>query len=150
MTRSTEERFDDLCVPEPTTGCWLWLGSTKAKPGHPYGLFGGDSKTELAHRWAFRRFRGPVPVGLELDHKCRTPQCVNPWHLEPVTHLENIRRGARRTTGNPLTTHCAHGHLFDDANTRLRRDGTRECRACRRVARKVYKQRRRAREVKRG
>jgi hypothetical protein len=36
---------------------------------------------------------GPVPSGMELDHLCRVKACVNPDHLEPVTHAENMRRG---------------------------------------------------------
>ena len=47
----------------------------------------------LAHRVYYERHVGPVPEGLELDHLCRNPGCVNPEHLEPVTHAENIRRG---------------------------------------------------------
>jgi hypothetical protein len=37
-------------------------------------------------------FKGDVPEDLVIDHKCRTPSCVNPDHLEPVTQGENLRR----------------------------------------------------------
>ena len=36
---------------------------------------------------------GPVPEGMQLDHLCRVPGCVNPDHLEPVSAAENVRRG---------------------------------------------------------
>jgi hypothetical protein len=48
----------------------------------------------LAHDFFYRLLVGPVPAGLELDHLCRVKLCVNPIHLEPVTHLENMRRAS--------------------------------------------------------
>jgi hypothetical protein len=49
----------------------------------------------MAHRFAYELLVGPIPEDLELDHLCRVRHCVNPAHLEPVTHLENILRGMR-------------------------------------------------------
>lgn len=73
------------------TPCWIW-GKNLNDRG--YGLFVGASATgRVAHRVIFERERGPVPAGLELDHLCRVRACVNPDHLEPVTHQENMRRG---------------------------------------------------------
>lgn len=68
------------------TGCWLWRGSLSLG----YASFGGVWGHRLAYEYAI----GPIPAGLELDHLCRTTNCVNPAHLEPVTHAENMRRGA--------------------------------------------------------
>ena len=73
--------------------CWQWLGAVN---NHGYGLFGLGNRRAglgLAHRIAYELERGKVPRRLVLDHLCRTPACVNPWHLEPVTQAENIRRG---------------------------------------------------------
>lgn len=110
---------------EPSTGCWLWLGYVDALG---YGrtnqrLYG----TGLPHRAIYERERGPVPPGFELDHLCRVPSCVNPAHLEAVTHAENIRRGASATK-----THCAQGHAYTPENTRVTPQGSRRCRACHR------------------
>lgn len=72
------------------TPCWIWHGSTN---GRGYGRLGRGGTLYSAHRYFWIEANGPVPDGLELDHLCEIPQCVNPAHLEPVTHTENIRRG---------------------------------------------------------
>ncbi len=77
---------------DPNSGCWLFSGS-KHKDG--YGLVKVDGRTRKAHRVMYEDLVGPVPPGVELDHLCRTPACINPAHLEPVSHLENVRRGAQ-------------------------------------------------------
>lgn len=73
------------------SGCWLWQGHLDR---HGYGTICIDGRTSGAHRVAYAAWRGPIPVGLEIDHLCREPRCVNPEHLEPVTRLENMRRRA--------------------------------------------------------
>jgi HNH endonuclease len=76
-----------------STMCWFWLG---VKDRNGYGRFGSQSTqgSALAHRISYERAHGPIAEGLDLDHLCRNPSCVNPGHLEPVTHRENLRRGA--------------------------------------------------------
>jgi hypothetical protein len=80
-------------------GCWIW---TAAKWGHPrypndkYGQFRDGSVRVCAHVYAYRRVRGPIPAGLEIDHLCPNKLCVNPDHLEAVTHQENIKRMYQR------------------------------------------------------
>ncbi len=120
-------------------GCWRWQ-SSKAKDG--YGRIGirdgGRTRYRPTHRVAYEVWRGTPPAGLELDHLCRVRDCVNPDHLEPVTHHENMRRGAqaRKTT-------CKNGHPFDAANTlrRPRPEGGRACRTCRNRVRHETKRR---------
>lgn len=85
------QRLTDFYVPEPNSGCWLFLGHVKRSTG--YGVLLRDRKWKLAHRYVFELHRGPIPVGLTLDHLCRVRSCVNPAHLEPVTRGENQRRG---------------------------------------------------------
>jgi hypothetical protein len=106
-------------------GCWIWLGPTVH---NGYGRICVNSKPSMAHRWAYEHFVGPIPQGLQIDHLCRVRACCNPDHLEPVTPLENTRRGQ----GNGSKTHCNYGHPFDDSNTVWIKDGARKpCRACR-------------------
>jgi hypothetical protein len=98
--------------------------------------------TVTGHKWSYENFVGGVPVGRELDHTCHNGsgcvggptcvhrRCVNPWHVEPVKHLENYRRG---NLGQAVVemTHCKRGHLFDE---------TRRCRECIRQADAVRRQ----------
>ena len=74
------------------TGCWEWQGQVYKKSG--YGHLRFNSKTVLAHRFTYEKHVGPIPKGLDLDHKCRNRRCVCPDHLEPVTRTVNLRRGA--------------------------------------------------------
>ena len=67
--------------------------------------------------------------GLEIDHLCRRRGCAQPLHLEPVTGLENMRRGIVGRV-NRAKTHCPQGHPYDEANTHQSRSGRRNCRAC--------------------
>lgn len=74
------------------TQCWIWKGCKSIK-GLPYGSLVFNKKTQSAHRYYYAQKFGPIGRGLVLDHLCRQPSCVNPEHLEPVTTIENNRRG---------------------------------------------------------
>ena len=124
---SVKQRFDAKWIPEPNTGCWLWTASTR-RGG--YGGFWSGGKTVRAHRYAYERWVGPIPDGLELDHLCRNPTCVNPDHLEPVTHRENTLRGETIAAANAAKTHCPQGHPYDERNTYVYPNGRRNCRTC--------------------
>jgi hypothetical protein len=72
-------------------GCWLWAG---CKNDRGYPQVGVRGRMVYAHRHYYTVHVGPIPSGLQLDHLCRKRSCVNPDHLEAVTQVENIRRGA--------------------------------------------------------
>src|SRR6185369_17164459 len=93
-----ERAFARYLVSE--TGCWLWTGPIKPS-GYP-NVFEYRGARQPAHRHFYERFVGPIPVGLDLDHLCRTRRCVNPAHLEPVTRLENMRRARTAALGRLL------------------------------------------------
>ncbi|WP_341935310.1 HNH endonuclease [Microbacterium sp. LWO14-1.2] len=99
-----------------TAGCWLWTG-----PVHKgYGKSSGTT----AHRHVWLALGRTIARGLELDHLCRVPLCVNPDHLEPVTRAEN----ARRRSLAQVT--CINGHDYTPENTYIKPDGHRDCRTC--------------------
>jgi hypothetical protein len=119
-------------------GCWIWTG-TLSKAG--YGqirLFAskkaiGKKLTIFAHRASYEMFKGSIPDKNELDHLCKKPPCINPDHLESVTHRENDIRGDGLAGTNHRKTHCKHGHPFSSDNLYITPSGTRQCRTCRRT-----------------
>ncbi len=139
--RSLPERLDGLSIPEPFSGCVLWIGNVSHGG---YGQVNINKRQTYAHRAAYECRYGPIPEGLQLDHLCRTRCCINPAHLEPVTPKENSVRRTR------LITQCAKGHEYSRENTRLRtRTDGRLFRSCLQCARaNDEKQRRRLKRIK--
>lgn len=120
------ERFIRYSEVDGETGCWLWVGGLDTDG---YGIFSVDGTSRGAHRWSYEHHIGSIPEGLVLDHLCRTRRCVNPIHLEPVTHQTNILRGEGRAAANALKTQCPQGHPYDEINTNFY-EGRRYCRMC--------------------
>jgi len=152
---SVEERFWAKVDRRGPDDCWPWRA---ALHHHGYGAFGVDSRHRAgyAHRVAYELLVGPIPDGLTLDyqchnadpscsggHACQHRRCCNPAHLEPATNRDNILRGESPSAGNARKTRCSAGHPFDTANTYVRPNGVRGCRACHREEVKRAQARRR-------
>jgi hypothetical protein len=98
------DRFWSQVDKDPVTGCWLWTGCVNDSfyPVFSVTIEPGVYRTVRAHRYAYERVAGPIEPGLTLDHlvppdgPCTSRRCVNPAHLEPVSHGENARRARRR------------------------------------------------------
>ena len=133
MRSSVSDRFLAKIVADPR-GCWIWQATTNADG---YGQFRVGDRMVKAHRFAYELLVGPIPNGLELDHLCRVRNCVNPAHMEPVTHTENVRRGEAGKHHRDRT-HCPQGHPYAGENLYVVPDGYRECRTCRRARNLAY------------
>lgn len=112
-------------------GCWpWWLG----KDPFGYGRTGHLGKIRGAHVIAWMVFRGDVPVGYEVHHKCNRRDCVNPDHLELLTKLAHYHH---HDWGAKLT-HCRRGHPLSGDNLYMNRSGPnarrRFCRECKNTA----------------
>lgn len=121
-------------VPEhrPELGpCWLWTGHLNNK-GYPLIDMNEDGRwsPRYAHRMAYGWFVEPLIDGLTIDHLCYTPACVNPHHLEQVTHRVNMHRSRGKEMQAHLRGECLSGHAMTEENTYNAPDGRRMCRAC--------------------
>ena len=135
------ERIERFTTATPE-GCWLWTGYCD---GAGYGRMQVRGHNALAHRVAYELYVGDIPDGLTLDHLCRRRSCVNPRHLEPVSHRENVMRGASFAAVNAAKTHCPMGHALAGANLYVNASsGARVCRECMAAARQRYAVKKRA------
>ena len=110
--------------------CWVWRASRKASG---YGRFWWRGRLVRAHIFAYQLYKGAIPESLELDHLCRNKACVNPVHLEAVSHKVNVLRGVGITAQRAKQTHCLKGHVLLGINVRIKptRYGVqRVCRMC--------------------
>ena len=135
IPHSTLDRF--WAKVQKTGTCWLW---TAALDTTGYGQFRINGILNRSHRVAYELVNGPIPEGMQLDHLCRVRHCVNPDHLEPVTHRVNSLRGTAPNVLLHHAGHCKHGHPFTKTNTYVRPNGTRLCKACRAIRAMKYRQ----------
>lgn len=84
--------FEFYWIPEPNSGCWLWLGPMYR---FGYGYYsearGSKPRNVTAHVAAFSRYRGMIPAGFDLHHVCKNKSCVNPEHMQIVERAAHKR-----------------------------------------------------------
>lgn len=127
MKISLQQRFERLYIPEPNTGCWIWLAYLTKKR---YGSFNLGGIIVGAHRASYLIFCGEIPPLLTIDHLCRNKWCVNPDHLEVVSLAENTRRAFARSD---FDTHCPNGHHYLKYRV-LSQAGKWRCKQCERIS----------------
>lgn len=118
------------CV-DRSDGCWTWTGPRNSQG---YGLPCILGEHRAAHAVSYSLAVGSVPPGLELDHLCRNRLCVNPAHLEAVTHRTNMLRAPTAASAvNARKTTCVNSHPLSGDNLRISRGGRRRCLTCSRA-----------------
>lgn len=107
-------------IPEPNSGCWLWMGEKKMTG---YGECWAAGRREDAHRSAYRIFKcEEIPQGMVVRHTCDTKLCINPDHLLLGTQAENI---ADKVSRNRQAKGEGHGSAkLSDDDVRLIRTRT--------------------------
>ena len=137
----TEVEFGDNRLPDrfwrrisidPAAGCWMWAAPLDR---YGYGHAYLDGKGYLAHRVIYDVLRSHISAGLELDHLCRVRNCVNPDHLEPVSHRVNVQRGE---LGQPRAR-CPKGHEYSESNSYRSASSGLRCKTCIRNIRWAYR-----------
>lgn len=109
-------------IPEPNSGCRLWLGPLNTAG---YGRYGNES----AHVLAYQEFIGPVPNGHIVHHQCKTLICIEPAHLQAFTHQWHRLQHINGNRGFV----CKNGHdlnIFGVTYNRFGRGKRMSCRAC--------------------
>lgn len=91
----TVDMILNFCETVPHSGCWLW---TKGTSSNGYGVTSRDNRQVRVHRLSHELSTGETPA--VVRHKCDTPLCCNPDHLEGGIHADNMRDRAKRTGGS--------------------------------------------------
>lgn len=139
------ESFLNRVVEGAEDECWIWQGY---KVSEGYGKISrkkdGKSVTIFVHRLMYTIHNGEIPDDYVIDHLCRVRDCINPKHLEAVTHEENVKRGVHRGGGTPPPAEtrlfrrekrgaCRKGHHWTEENMITRKSGRVDCLPCRRI-----------------
>lgn len=103
------------------TNCWIWRGSVRIGGG--YGALQVSGIRWPVHRFAYHVWVGPIPEGLVIRHKCDTPKCINPAHLEPGTPRQNFQDMVDRGRFTPpIGARNGQAKLTDELALQIRRD----------------------------
>jgi len=94
-------------------GCIEWTGH-RNRTG--YGRTQKNGKTWFAHRLAWHLSKGEIPKGMQVNHCCDNPPCINPMHLFIGSQLDNQKDASKKNR-------IAHGersplHVLSNAQVR--------------------------------
>lgn len=140
MVKTLQQRFwskVELKESGLITDCWEW---TACKDNDGYGrLYVSKNKNILPHRLSYELFNNKISKNKEIDHLCSNPSCVNPAHLESVTHKENLERSNNIGLHLKSKKECPKGHPYSGDNLTIDNAGSRRCRICRNSQSKIYR-----------
>lgn len=132
------ESTKPLILFDENTDCWNWNGIINKYTG--YGFLKIKRKNIYAHRYMYEKTGLKIPQDKEIDHLCRNPRCVNPDHLEAVTHRENVLRSPIALAAiNSRKIICKYGHFLEQYGSSKQR----YCRICSNKRQRDYRTRRR-------
>jgi hypothetical protein len=115
MTKEEAEALVLASVPQPlfSSACWLWMGAID-KNGYGTRRYGSrlKNKNYFAHRLSYYAFKGEIQEGMNINHTCDNPRCVNPLHLYKGTQAENMKDMQKRgrTLGKPKESMQGESH----------------------------------------
>lgn len=137
MTRSNPKKLRERLLAKTVirnNGCWTWQGPPN---NWGYGVIRYKYKRYPVHRLSYVFLKNKrIPRNFVVDHLCRQKLCINPDHLEAVTHGENVLRGEGAAAQNKRKTRCLCGRRYDVSNKR----GHRRCSSCFKASQKRTRQ----------
>jgi hypothetical protein len=114
--------------------CFIWIGA-----GTTYGKIKYEGKAWDVHRLVGHFLFGPLKRKDDICHinNCHSTLCFRATHLYKGTRSSNMKDAVEKGTFYPpninkFKTHCKNGHEFNSENTRIEKDGRRDCRICNR------------------
>lgn len=120
---SVAERLAFYSMPEPNSGCLLWMA---AGDGVGYGQVWTPNGKKGAHIASWEEANGRlVPKGMCVCHKCDVRPCIEPTHLFLGTKGDNNRdmfAKGRAVIAPPKGEDHPHAKLTDEIVRRIRAD----------------------------